>query len=93
MLADLRRPEMRKQFGEFPNGMRWDTREHIAKPGEGVQFVEFARAHKATHDGHGLSAAVATEEGQVVMADGDAAPGLPGRRDMARSWVLVQRKA
>src|SRR5579885_25402 len=53
--------------------MTGDAAEHIAKPGERIDFVEFATGDKAAQDGHGFPAAITAQESPVVSAYGNTA--------------------
>lgn len=64
---------MWQQLIEFLNGMRWGAGEHIAEPGERIEFIQLAGSYKTAQDGHGLSAAVAAQESPVPAANGYAA--------------------
>ena len=71
MLADLDGcPVVRQELVQFLDGMAGDAVEHIAEPGERIDFVQFARRDKAAQDGHSFPAAITTEEGPVVSPYG-----------------------
>jgi len=70
VLDGLRCPGVGQELMELLNGVRWDAREHIAKPGERVQFVQFTGTDKAAQNRYRLSAAVAAQERQALGVDG-----------------------
>ena len=69
----LRYAVMRNKFFGLLNGVRSDAAEHIAKPGERIDLVQFAGSDEGAQNRHGLSTAVATEKRPVGPSDSDAA--------------------
>ena len=64
---------MRQKVVELGDRIIGDALEHIAEPGERINAEKLAGSDKAAEHGCGLTSVIATEEGPVVAADGNAA--------------------
>jgi len=52
--------------------VRSDTAEHIAEPGERIDFIQIAGGDEAAQNRHGLSATITAKKRPVIPSDGDA---------------------